>query len=481
MVLDTVNENYTLGSNSVRTACWNLSAVAPKLLSPVFGELTDLMGNATMTVLRPDFPDHSSAFSRSQERDRKTAAIRSAASRRFNAHGVLGARLEDITADLGLTKTSISYYYASKEELAEAVFLSSVDFLLEAVKHAEAANDAPGLKVLALFQAYAEQLSDAIAEQRPFPARLQELETLSEEVQARITTRLAEAVNRVNAMTGDWLSQSGQTSRRAEPVTYCLFGLLDWLTVRAGEETGAQFTNSADALHDILLQGLTAPGPVSTEIAPHFVSTGELPQIFDRKARNRMKREAFLKAGIRFFNLYGVEGVSLAEVAGSLGVTRGAFYYHIPDKESFLDQCLEHSLHTVETTLDAAAENAEGLAFIRRAAFDLIYMQASGMSPIIRLELMAALPAARRNRHQARLRNITRRLGDTYDAAVSAGEARPHDASVVESLLTGVMFINSGFTLAASSTMNDWRMSQSPLSATNDFLHVLLYGLAARP
>ena len=213
-----------------------------------------------MTVLRPDFPDHSSPFSRSQERDRKTAAIRSAASRRFNAQGVLGARLEDITADLGLTKTSISYYYASKEELAEAVFLSSVDFLLEAVKRAEAANDAPGLKVLALFQAYAEQLSDAIAEQRPFPARLQELETL--------------------------------------------FGLLDWLTVRAGEETDAQFASSADALHDILLQGLTAEEPVSTVIAPHFVSTGELPQIFDRKARNRMKREAFLKAGIRFFNLY---------------------------------------------------------------------------------------------------------------------------------------------------------------------------------
>lgn len=433
-----------------------------------------------MTVLRPDFPDHSSPFSRSQERDRKTAAIRSAASRRFNAQGVLGARLEDITADLGLTKTSISYYYASKEELAEAVFLSSVDFLLEAVKRAEAANDAPGLKVLALFQAYAEQLSDAIAEQRPFPARLQELETLSEDVQARITSRLAEAVNRVNAMTSDWLSQSGQAPRRAEPVTYCLFGLLDWLTVRAGEETDAQFASSADALHDILLQGLTAEEPVPTEIAPHFVSTGELPQIFDRKARNRMKREAFLKAGIRFFNLYGVEGVSLAEVAGSLGVTRGAFYYHIPDKESFLDQCLEHSLQTVETTLDAAAESAEGLAFLRRAVFDLIYMQASGMSPIIRLELMAALPAARRNRHQARLRNITRRLGDTYDAAVSAGEARPHDASIVESLLACVMFINSGFTLAASSTMNDWSMCQSPLSATNDFLHVLLYGLAAR-
>jgi AcrR family transcriptional regulator len=434
-----------------------------------------------MTVLRPDFPDHGSPFSRRQERDLKTAAIRSAASRRFNAQGVLGARLEDIAADLGLTKTSIAYYYASKEELAEAAFLSSVEFLIEAVSRAEAANDAPGLKVLALFQAYGEQLSEAIEGQRPFPARLQELDTLSEEVQTRITGQLSEAVNRVNAMTCDWLEEAGLSARRAEPVTYCLFGLLDWLTVRAGEETAAQFTDSANVLRDILRQGLTEAGPVSNEIAPQFVSNDELPQIFDREARNRMKRDAFLKAGIRFFNLYGFEGVSLAEVAGSLGVTRGAFYYHIPDKESFLDQCLEHSLQMVETTLDAAADNLDGLAFLRRAAFDLIYMQASGISPIIRLELMAALPAARRNRHQARLRNITRRLGDSHDAAVSAGEARPHEASIVESILTGVMFINSGYTLAASSTMNDWRMSQNPQSATNDFLYVLLYGLAARP
>ena len=434
-----------------------------------------------MSVLRPDFPDHSSAFSRSQERDRKIAALCSAASRRFNTQGVQGARLEDIAADLGLTKTSISYYFASKEELAEAAFLASVDFLKNAIGRAEAANDAPGLKVLALFQAYADQLSEAIEDIRPFPARLQELDTLSEQVQARIASELESAVSRVVVMTGDWLEATGQTHRRAEPVTYCLFGLLDWLTVRAGKQSASEFANSAEVLRDILRQGLTADGPNLNEIAPQFTSSSEAPQIFDRKARNRMKREAFLKAGIRFFNLYGFEGVSLAEVAGSLGVTRGAFYYHIPDKESFLDQCLEHSLQVVEAALDAAAESADGLGFIRRAAFDLIYMQASGISPTIRLELMAVLPAARRNRHQARLRNITRRLGDTYEAAVSQGEARPHDASIVESILTGVMFINSGYALAASNTMNDWRMSQNPQSATNDFLHVLLYGLTERP
>lgn len=433
-----------------------------------------------MSVLRPDFPDHTSPFSRSQERDLKRAAICSAASRRFNTQGVLGARLEDIAADLGLTKTSISYYFASKEELAEAVFLSSIDFLEDAINHAEAANDAPGLKLLDLFQAYQHQLSEAIDGQRSFPARLQELDTLSEEVQARITSALDGAVSRVIAMASDWLQQSGLTHRRPEPVTYCLFGLLDWLTVRAGKHSAEAFASSADVLSDMLREGLIEAGPVQTDLTPRFSSSGEAPQIFDRKARNQMKREAFLQAGIRFFNLYGFEGVSLAEVAGSLGVTRGAFYYHIPDKESFLDQCLEHSLKTVEAALESAAESADGLAFVRRAVFDLIYMQASGISPIIRLELMAALPAARRNRLQSRLRNITRRLGDNHEAAISQGEARPHDTSVVESILTGVMFINSGYALAVSNTMKDWRMSQNPQSATNDFVHVLLYGLTAR-
>lgn len=432
-----------------------------------------------VTVLRPEFPDHGSPFSRHQERDRKTAALCSAASRRFNLQGVQGTRLEDIAADLGLTKTSISYYFASKEELAEAVFLSSIEFLETAIRRAEAANDAPGLKLLALFKVYAEQLSEAIEDQRPFPARLQEIDTLSDAVQARILSALEQAVRRVALMVRDWRQEAG-LSDRPEPVTYCLFGLLDWLTVRAGDETATAFAESVDALQNILRQGLAEDGKALSDIAPHFNSTGELPQIFDREARNRMKREAFLKAGIRFFNLYGFEGVSLGEVAASLGVTRGAFYYHIPDKESFLDQCIEHSLERVECALDDAAEATDGLAFLQRAVFDLIYMQASGMAPIIRLELMATLPAARRNRHQARLRNITRRLGDAYEAAIDQGEARDHDATIVESLLTGVMFINSGYDLAASLTMNDWRMSQNPQSATNDFLNVLFYGLTAR-
>jgi AcrR family transcriptional regulator len=433
-----------------------------------------------MAVLRHSFPEHGSPFSKQQERDRKTAAIRSAASKRFNAQGVRGTRLEDIASDLGLTKTSIAYYYASKDELAEAVFLTAAKFLDESVFAAADLDATADQKILNLFQTYVDQLLDALEGRRAHPAQLQELDTLPEDVHERIVTRLSSAVGRVNDMVQDWLDNAGRSLGRSEPVTFCLFALLDWLKVTANESSVVEFKKAADVLLDILRSGLTTPGPISGRITPQFSTRGELSQIFDREARNQMKREAFLKTGTRYFNLYGFEGVALADIAGSLGVTRGALYYHIPDKESFLDQCVGHSLEAVEATLDAADESHSGLNFIERVLFDLIYMQASGVTPIIRLGLMSALPPARRNRYRARIRNISRRLGDAHDAAITEGSGRELDTATVEEILASVMFLNGGYTLAAANSLNEWRMSENPQSATNDYMHVLLYGLLAR-
>lgn len=438
-----------------------------------------LLVNIRMTVLRPRFPDHGSPFSRRQERARKTAAIRSAAAQRFNTQGVRGTRLEDIAADLGLTKTSIAYYYPSKDKLAEAVFLTAAEFLEEAVVQAEETDAEADLKILTLFRSFVDQLTDALEGQRSHPAQLQELDTLPSDMQARIVTRLSAAVGRVDTIVQEWLDQTDQALGRSEPVTFCLFALLDWLKVSANDMSGADFRKASAVLLDILSGGLARRGALTGQVTPQFNTRDELPQIFDREARNQVKREAFLKAGIRYFNLYGFEGVSLADVAGSLGVTRGAFYYHIPDKESFLEQCLDHSLDAVEATLGAAEEIHDGLDFIRRVLFDLIYMQASGVTPIIRPGLMSALPPARQKRYRARLRNISRRLGDAHDAAIAGGMAYQHDTATVEAILASVMFLNDGYTLAAANSFNDWRISEHPQSATNDYLHGLLYGLTA--
>ncbi|MEO1038737.1 MAG: TetR/AcrR family transcriptional regulator [Pseudomonadota bacterium] len=431
-----------------------------------------------MPVLRPEFPDHGSPFSREQERRRKEAAILTAAARRFDEHGFAHTRLEDVAADLGLTKTSISYYFTGKEELAEAVYRASAEILHDAVDAAASASGDAATRLERLFAIYAEELREASEGRRPYLAALRDLDALSEEARTSVTARVSDCVSGINAMVMDWIDQSGAALGRPEPVTFLILALLDWLGERQSAPVAQDREADCDTLLDLVCHGLLA-GPTE-RLAPSFVSVDadDAPGIFDRDARNRMKREAFMKAGARLFNQKGYGGVSLAEVAASLGVSRGAFYYHIPDKEQFLDQCLDRSLQVVETTLDhAEADETAPLTFVRRGLIELIYRQAAGLDPLLRPSLAAILGPARQRRHKARMRNISRRIGDALTEASACGEGRMVDTVVVEDIMASVMFLNGGYTLTAANSFSSWNLSEDPRTAAADYVYLLFHGL----
>lgn len=432
-----------------------------------------------MSVLRPEFPDHSSPFSRKQERRRKLDAIVSAAAQRFNDQGFAHTRLEDVAAELGLTKTSIAYYFASKEDLAEAVFRAAAEFLHDAVNTARAAPGGPAERIQALVSAYAAQLEDAARGRRAHLAALRDLEALPDGVRVQISGRMSEAVALINALVADWINHSHAPVRRPEPVTVLLLELLDWLAERqTGTGKGGDIGAARAALADLLDHGLAAAGTAVCAAAPLDLTSDETLAIFDRDARNRMKREAFLKAGSRLFNQKGFGGASLAEVASALGVSRGAFYYHIQDKEQFLDQCLDRSLQIVERALSQAeAAELSALGRVRSVLVELIYRQAAGVEPLIRPGMAAVLPPPRRRRYQSRMRNIALRLGDALAEGVETGEIRALDSGLVEEILAGAIFLNGGYTLAAATRISGWSLAEDPRSASDDYLHLILYGL----
>jgi AcrR family transcriptional regulator len=63
-----------------------------------------------------------------------TARIEQAARRRFILHGYNGVSYLDIAADLGITHSSIHYYYRTKAQLAEAVLRSVAESTVDAMK-----------------------------------------------------------------------------------------------------------------------------------------------------------------------------------------------------------------------------------------------------------------------------------------------------------------------------------------------------------
>lgn len=432
-----------------------------------------------MPVIRPEFPDHSSPFSREQERKRKETAILSAAAQRFDSDGVHGTRLEDIAADLGLTKTSIGYYFASKSDLAAAAYKHSADFLDEAITRAVGDGGSHAEQIVSLFKWFASMLLEIDAGQRPFLASINDLNALDEQARADVAARLSSCVEQVNRLVEGWMKERDHPLGRAEPATFFIFGLLDWMTGWLSRKRHFDIQEASSTLFDLVEHGLANGDWKPIQIRAGSPQMG-VPQIFDREARNRMKREAFLKAGTRFFNSLGFAGVALSEVAASLGVTRGAFYYHFPDKEQLLDQCVERSLAAVEAALDRAEETAEtNLSVIEHSLRDLIYQQAGGVELLLRPSLISALPAPRQRRHSARLRNIARRFGDALENAVSTGEARSVDVGIVEQIVTNAVFLNGGYTIAAANSFTDWRISEDPMTATVDYTYILMSGLGA--
>ena len=88
-----------------------------------------------------------------------------------------------------------------------------------------------------------------------------------------------------------------------------------------------------------------------------------------------MKQEAFLRAGIHHFNRKGFNGTSLDDIAESLDVSKGAFYYHFSSKEALLAQCYEFTIDQFDSIIslqdDTLTPPLEKLGDICLAIFGL--------------------------------------------------------------------------------------------------------------
>ena len=109
--------------------------------------------------------------------------------------------------------------------------------------------------------------------------------------------------------------------------TRALIGALDWSFYWLYEMPREEAELAGAAMRDIVSHGLFNERagyiPGDHQLNAEGVSPAKG---FDREAQNRLKQEAFFKAGTRFFNRKGFNGTSLDEIAEYLQVSKGAFY-----------------------------------------------------------------------------------------------------------------------------------------------------------
>jgi len=411
----------------------------------------------------------SSPFDKTAQHTAKREAILSESARLFNSKGARATTLADVAATLGLTKTSLYYYVRTKEDLIFQCYASTLDHMMSKLDQIAEAHDSAGDRVSAYVAAHFEAIRRAKQGQGYHVAALLEIASLKGEKREQIEALYIQMFLKLRAFIKDGISSGEFRSVKPTTTTRAILGALDWAFYWLEPVPNDEIPQLASAATSILLEGIAAPNKTyssTTELeTQQTIGSG-----FDREAQNRLKQEAFFKAGTRYFNRKGFSGTSLDEIAEFLNVSKGAFYYHIKSKDELLAHCYEYSLDKQELAYQQIqATKDSGLQKIVHACHELFMLQNSEHGPLIRYNTITALDEERRKPILRRTRNANRILREFLEQGIEDGSIRPINTLVAENLITGA--VNAAMELSA------WRPVTDVPKTAKEYFDALINGL----
>jgi AcrR family transcriptional regulator len=252
-----------------------------------------------------------------------------------------------------------------------------------------------------------------------------------------------------------------------------IVGALDWSFYWLYEMPHDQARGVANVLRDLLTHGLLSSN--ERKAVGDAVTIPPLPaedEAFDREAQNRLKQEAFLKAGTRCFNQKGFSGTSLDEIAEQLQVSKGAFYYHFANKEALLTQCFDYTLDQLEQVVARIEQlEAPAAAQLEAACRHIFALQNSDQGPLVHFNAITALPPEVRQRLLTRLASVHATLENYVAQATEARQFRNIPPGIVIQLLTGA--------LNAAIDLDAWQPIDDINHSAGEYFSVFFSGLAS--
>lgn len=418
--------------------------------------------------------DKQSPFNRKAQHGAKRQAILSQAARLFNSKGSRATTLKDIAESLGLTKTSLYYYVKTKEELIYQCYMAALDHHHAQLDTIEAQHDTPAERCSAFFLQHFDDWLAAREGRGPHIAALLEVASLKGAQRKEVEDRYTAMFKRLREYLRAGISDGSFRACEPTATTRAILGSVEWTFFWLRDVPADQLQVTARQAMDVLTHGLySGEGeyqPSKFEITSNASAS---LQGFDRDEQNRLKQEAFFKTGTRFFNRQGFNGTSLDEIAEQLDVSKGAFYYHIPNKEELLRSCYNYSLDIVEDIYRQAAEiDGSGLQKVERTCRHTFRVQNSDEGPLIRYSSITALPLDSRKIVVDRTEQANEHFADFIREGIDDGSVRPINPLVARNLIAGAT--------NASMDLQKWRKIEDVDSAAVDYFDVFFNGLLRR-
>ena len=416
-------------------------------------------------------PEQRSPFSRGLQRETKRAAVLSCAAKLFNTKGARSTTLADVASRLGLTKTSLYYYVATKEDLIYQCYDANVRQAHRQLDAAEQHTHAPLDCLMYFLESQIATTLRALDDAGDFYAAPLEVASLATEHRQALEAEYRRLLKRLIEIMQRGINQGD--IRPCNPVITlrAILGALDWSFYWLYEMPREEAATVSGVLRDLFSHGLLAsPLRAQATPPPGLEALAVDEDVFDRDTQNRLKQEAFLKAGTRCFNQKGFSGTSLDEIAQQLQVSKGAFYYHFANKEALLTQCFDYTLDRLDQVMMRVASLDGSPVFKLEVACQHIFaLQNSDQGPLVHFNAITSLPPAVRRRLLARLGAVHGVLERFIADAIQQQLFRPVPAAVVIQLLTGAL--NAAMDLAT------WQSIDSLEQGASDYFSVFFQGL----
>ncbi len=368
----------------------------------------------------------------------KRGLILAEAVRLFNQQGYFDTRLEDVATRLDTAKTSISYHFKSKEVLLAEAYKATCAFALDALQQAsqgETGRDQVTGWLRNLATAHARSARGAA----PPLATLNDLSGLGDADRADVTATMEIIASKLAAFIANGVKDGSIVVTSVEATAFFLLNAAHWMRPWLEHVPIGEHDDAIGSLIDLFLHGLlknsTMPQP-SYPIADGLENSDFL---FDRETRNRMKVEAFLRVGTRHFNRKGYTNLSLSDVAGELGVSRGSLYYYIDDKDTLLRGCVDRSLCQIERAFEHHAKRGPAGEAIFRIAAEIYQGHISDLDPQLRLPLLQALSVSERRAANARLSRIRANFDEIVAMGMADGSIRQFETEAIGEIILGAI------------------------------------------
>jgi AcrR family transcriptional regulator len=396
--------------------------------------------------------------------ERKRESILDTSTELLNSRGVKGLTLGVAAAAVGLSTTSVTYYFKRKDDLAAAVMMRGVVALSEIVNLAMT-RPTPAERLHSLLDLYLQRMRRAaLGQAAPLPL-LSEVRALSQPQRAEVSAAYMKMFRRLRqifeAPELDWLTR-GRRTARTQMLLAQLFWAAAWLPKYDPEDYG----RVCERMYDILTGGLAAAG---APWSPQPIPLGEVAP----RRRQDMARETFLMAATRLINARGYKGASVDKISAELNVTKGSFYHHNDAKDDLVVACFERTFD-VMTRVQRLSLTLPGdpWAQLSSAAAALAEYQLSEHGPLLRSSALAALPEDIRRQMVQHSDKVSDRFASMISDGIAEGSVRPVDPFLAAQMLNAM--------INACAELTFWVPDVGQKAAPAVFARPLLMGIFER-